>query len=72
MKNWKVDYAYRKDGKYFEGTMTVTAVSITAAIGSVEVALFTKAYEGDWDWKEGRRFVIWNAGIVADADEEVF
>ena len=76
MKNWKVDYAYRKDGKYHDDSMIVVAMSAEGAIREATSVLNGRAWNEAWTAKmtpdSYRSYMIWNVGIIADADEEVF
>lgn len=76
MKNWKVEYAYRKNGEYFEDSIFVRAPYLDSAYREASVALSGMSWAKNWDEvHNGRfcdRFLIWNIGLVAEADEEVF
>lgn len=74
-KWWKVEYAFRKDGKYVEDTMYVFEMYVSGAISKANAFLNKKASDDHWDSKSNGhyhdRFVIWDVGIIGDAEEEV-
>ena len=76
MKKWKVDYAYRVGGKYCEDDMFVIAMYADKVLAEANSILNLKAYELGWDVIDNGcyhdRFFVWNIGLVAEADEEVF
>ena len=75
MKKWRIDYAYRKDGKYCEGEIFLEAMTIDEALGKANSALLAEGLEGGWDATDKiasyNGFTVWNIGIMADADDEV-
>jgi len=75
MKEWRVDYAYRKDGKYTEDSLKIIAGSVDGAIYEANSILVTKAWAENWDERSfnslRERYAIWNVGVIMDADEEV-
>ena len=75
MKKWRIDYAYRKNGEYKEGELFVIGMYIDAAISEANSVLNGMAWKDDWDVKDNGhyhdRFMIWNIGIMMDADDEV-
>lgn len=76
MKNWRVDYAYRLDGKYIENYCLLLARDVSGAIKEAESVLNVKAFQGLWDVikdseTDCHAYVIYNVGIMAGADEEV-
>ena len=76
MKEWRVDYAYRLNGKYVEESMFVFARDIGGVIKEAESVLNVKAFQGLWDVVKDSEtychsYVIWNVGIMAEAHEEV-
>ena len=76
MKNWRVDYAFRLDGKYIEESLFIVARDVSGAIKEAESVLNVKAFQGLWDVIKDSEtychaYVIYNVGILAEADEEV-
>lgn len=76
MKNWRVDYAYRLEGKYIEESVFIVALDIAGAIKEADSVLSVKAFQGLWDVIKDsathcHAYVIYNVGIMAEADEEV-
>ena len=73
MKKWRIDYAYRVGGEYKEDSAFVIAMGIKSALSDANMGLSARAYKDNWDVNSsGDRYMIWNIGIVAEADDEVF
>ena len=76
MKKWRVDYAYRKGGEYFEDSVFIEAFHVDGVLYDANAILAGKSIDGGWDEKTEngfiRRYKIGNVGIVCEADEEVF
>ena len=76
MKKWRVDYAYRINGEYREDEIYVIAKDMDGVLAEANSVLAVKAFQGLWDVIKDREtdchaYMIWNIGIMMDADDEV-
>jgi hypothetical protein len=66
VNEWKVNYAFRKNGVYKEAFIMVSAGFIYGALEEADKKLVAMCIDEGWDV-----YNIWNVGIMGDADEEV-
>lgn len=64
---WRILYAYRdSDGAYHEKDMMLEKEDVEEVIREAKEALAKEAEANMW-----RAWLIWDVGLIADADEEV-
>ena len=67
MIRWKGSYGFRdKDGRYGEGADVLVAANIVDAVAMFDNLLKLSASENGW-----KNVVLWDVGMMSDADEEV-
>lgn len=67
IREYRISYAVRRaDGTYFEDELSTYGLSIIHALQIAESILREKKKSVGW-----AKYSIWNAGLVAEADEEV-
>ena len=66
MRDWVVEYAYRCDGNYVEKRMYVKAEFLDEAYNVAHAKINEMAVNNVWSC-----YMIWDIGLIADADEEV-